>query len=111
MSIDPRSLFCLTSVAVRIAQRMGLHHDGTSYGLPSFEVEMRRRLGWQIVLLDNRITEVSGAGNSIVTHTWTTNFPSNVNDNDQFATLADRKLFSIGISLTLRLYRRRRFTR
>jgi hypothetical protein len=32
-------------------------------------------------------------------------------DNDQFATLADRKLFSIGISLTLRLYRRRRFTR
>jgi hypothetical protein len=98
MSIDPRSLFCLTSVAVRIAQRMGLHHDGTSYGLPSFEVEMRRRLGWQIVLLDNRITEVSGAGNSIVTHTWTTNFPSNVNDNDQFANMRDLPVENTGLT-------------
>jgi hypothetical protein len=89
MSIDPRSLFCLTGVAVRIAQRMGLHHDGTSYGLPPFEVEMRRRLWWQIVLLDNRIAEVSGAGNSILTHTWTTNFPSNINDNDLFAGMRD----------------------
>lgn len=83
-AIDPRSLFCLSGIAVRIAQRMGLNFDGTSYGLLPFEVEMRRRLWWQIVLLDFRISELSGAGNSILTHVWTTKLPLNVNDSDLF---------------------------
>jgi Fungal specific transcription factor domain len=82
--MDPRSLFCLTGIAVRIAQRMGLAFDGTSYGLPPFEVEMRRRLWWQVLLLDVRVSELSGAGSSILNHTWTTKLPSNVNDSDLF---------------------------
>ncbi|KAE8441227.1 hypothetical protein EG329_005591 [Mollisiaceae sp. DMI_Dod_QoI] len=87
--IDPRSLFCLTGIAVRIAQRMGLNFDGTSYGLLPFEVEMRRRLWWQIVLLDFRVSELSGAGCSILTHVWTTKFPLNVNDSDLFPDMRD----------------------
>ncbi|KUJ13101.1 uncharacterized protein LY89DRAFT_673198 [Mollisia scopiformis] len=87
--IDPRSLFCLSGIAVRIAQRMGLNFDGTSYGLLPFEVEMRRRLWWQIVLLDFRISELSGAGNSILTHVWTTKLPLNVNDSDLFPDMRD----------------------
>jgi hypothetical protein len=98
MSIDPRSLLCLTGVAVRIAQRMGLHYDGTTYGLPPFEVEMRRRLWWQVVLLDNRAAEVSGAGISILTHSWTTNLPSNVNDSDLFADMRDLPVESTGLT-------------
>jgi hypothetical protein len=82
--MDPRKLFCLTGIAVRIAQRMGLTFDGTSYGLPPFQVEMRRRLWWQILLLDTRVSELSGAGSSVVNHTWTTKLPSNVNDSDLF---------------------------
>jgi hypothetical protein len=59
---------------------------------------MRRRLWWQIVLLDNRIAEVSGAGNSILTHAWTTNFPSNINDNDLFAGMRDLPAESTGLT-------------
>ena len=82
--MDPRTLFCLTGIAIRIAQRMGLTFDGTSFGLPPFQVEMRRRLWWQLQLLDTRVSELSGAGSSIVNHTWTTKLPSNVNDSDLF---------------------------
>ena len=89
MTIDPRSLFCLTGVAVRIAQRMGLSTDGTSYAIPPFELEMRRRLWWQIVLIDTRVSELSGAGTSTLTYTWTTKLPSNVNDSDLFPDMHD----------------------
>jgi hypothetical protein len=82
--MDPRSLFCLTGIAVRISQRMGLSFDGTSYGLSPFEVEMRRRLWWQVLLLDVRVAELSGAGSALLNHTWKTKLPSNVNDSDLF---------------------------
>lgn len=82
--MDPRSLYCLSGIAVRMAQRMGLTFDGTSYGLRPFQVEMRRRLWWQVLLLDLRVSELSGAGSSIRHHTWTTKLPSNVNDSDLF---------------------------
>ncbi|KAG0646739.1 Aurofusarin cluster transcription factor aurR2 [Hyphodiscus hymeniophilus] len=89
MTIDPRTLFCLTGVAVRIAQRMGLSSDGSQYELPPFETEMRRRLWWQIVLIDTRVSELSGAGTSVLTYTWTTRLPSNVNDSDLFPDMRD----------------------
>ncbi|CZT08710.1 uncharacterized protein RAG0_13724 [Rhynchosporium agropyri] len=82
--IDPRSLFCLTGIAVRIGQRMGLCYDGSSHGLKPFETEMRRRLWWQIVILDIRVAEVSGAGCSSLTYMWTTKLPSNVNDSSLY---------------------------
>jgi hypothetical protein len=43
-SYDPHTYWILTGVAVRIAQRMGLHRDGEKLGLPPFDVQMRRRL-------------------------------------------------------------------
>lgn len=84
MTMDPRSLCCLIGIAVRIGQRVGLSTDGTSYGLPPFEVEMRRRLWWQIVMIDTRIAEMSGAGPSVLTYSWSTKLPSNINDSDLF---------------------------
>ncbi|KAL8752908.1 MAG: hypothetical protein Q9184_005586 [Pyrenodesmia sp. 2 TL-2023] len=81
-SIDPRSLWIHCGTAVRLGQRIGLHRDGSSLGLPPFEVEMRRRLWWQIVVLDSRVAELSGAGTSIVTALFDTRLPSNVNDSN-----------------------------
>ncbi|KAL8685373.1 MAG: hypothetical protein Q9218_007801 [Villophora microphyllina] len=43
---------------------------------------MRRRLWWQIVLLDSRIAELSGAGTSILSTPFDTHLPSNVNDSN-----------------------------
>lgn len=69
---------------MRIAQRMGLASDGTNYGLLPFEAEIRRRLWWQIVLIDTRASEISGAGLSLVSYPWNTKLPSNLNDSDLF---------------------------
>lgn len=43
---------------------------------------MRRRLWWQIVVLDSRIAELSGAGTSILTAMFDAGLPSNVNDSN-----------------------------
>ncbi|RDL29801.1 Uncharacterized protein BP5553_10666 [Venustampulla echinocandica] len=89
VSVDARSLCCLTGIVVRIARRMGLSSDGTSYGLAPFETEMRRRLWWQIIILDCRTSEVSGSGPSIVHRGWTTNLPTNINDSDLYPGMRD----------------------
>ncbi|KAL8723268.1 MAG: hypothetical protein Q9225_000390 [Loekoesia sp. 1 TL-2023] len=81
-SIDPRSLWVHCGTAFRLGQRIGLHQDGISLGLPPFEIEMRRRLWWQLVVLDTRVAELSGAGTSILTALFDTRLPSNVNDSN-----------------------------
>jgi hypothetical protein len=77
---------------------MGINIDGTNYGLPPFEIEMRRRLWWQIVLLDNRVAEVSGAGSTILTHVWSTKLPLNINDSDLFPDMRDPPVEHSGIT-------------
>ncbi|KAK2756714.1 hypothetical protein FQN54_005160 [Arachnomyces sp. PD_36] len=79
---DPRSLWPLTGIAVRIGQRLGLHRDGEAMNISLFETEMRRRLWWQIIVLDTRTAELSGCGASVLAHLWDTKIPLNVNDTD-----------------------------
>ncbi|KAI4169341.1 MAG: hypothetical protein LQ348_007287 [Seirophora lacunosa] len=43
---------------------------------------IKRRLWWQIVVLDTRVAELSGAGTSILTALFDTHLPSNVNDSN-----------------------------
>lgn len=61
---------------------MGLHRDGLMLGLSPFETEMRRRVWWQIVLLDGIYALMSGLGQSMIPRSWDTKEPSNMNDND-----------------------------
>lgn len=61
---------------------MGIHRDGALLGLSIFEAEMRRRLCWQIVLLDSRCAQLSGTGISVTAHLWDTKLPANINDSD-----------------------------
>ena len=78
--MDPRSLSCMTGVAARIAKRNGLHRNVR--GLPIFENEMRKRVWWQINLLENRTAEMSGAGSSMLDYAWNAKMPLNVNDSE-----------------------------
>ncbi|GMF70128.1 unnamed protein product [Aspergillus oryzae] len=81
--IDPRSLFCLIGIAVRIATRLGLHRDGIRFGLSPFETEQRKRLWWQIVAFDKRIAEVTGSAITALSSSPTDcRLPLNVNDAD-----------------------------
>lgn len=79
-SYDARAFWALTGLSIRIGQRIGLHRDGAALGLPVFEVEMRRRLWWQMILLDGRAGEVSGSGMAHLV--WDVQRPLNLNDSD-----------------------------
>lgn len=82
--IDPHTYWIMTGVAVRLAQRLGLHRDGDILGLPPFDVEMRRRLFWQLLPLDGWSGQVSGTGISIAPNSWDTRRPLNVNDDQLY---------------------------
>ncbi|KAB8236675.1 putative C6 transcription factor [Aspergillus alliaceus] len=87
---DPHTFWIWTGVAVRIAQRMGLHRDGESLGLPPFDVQMRRRLFWQLLPLDGYAGQVSGTGISITPGDWDTKQPLNVNDDQIYPGMRQR---------------------
>ncbi|EXK24169.1 hypothetical protein FOMG_19090 [Fusarium oxysporum f. sp. melonis 26406] len=76
------TVWALTGLAVRISQATGLHRDGVHFGLVPFEVEMRRRLWWQVCLLDARASEDHGCDATIVEAHFDTQMPLNVNDAD-----------------------------
>jgi hypothetical protein len=70
----------MIGTAIGIALKIGLHRDGAALGLPPFQVEMRRRLWWQIYILDIRIAEDRGADPRILDSWFNTRLPSDVND-------------------------------
>ncbi|KAF3133316.1 hypothetical protein TWF594_009263 [Orbilia oligospora] len=82
---DYPSLWVITGTAVRIAQRMGVHRDGTKLNLPPFETELRRRLWREILILDFRTAELSGAGlytMAMDENAWDSKWPASINETD-----------------------------
>ncbi|KAI1415809.1 hypothetical protein F5Y13DRAFT_206739 [Hypoxylon sp. FL1857] len=79
---DPRSLFCLTGIGVRLAQRIGLHRDGAQFNLSPFEVEERRRLWWTLAGFDRRIGELCGSIITAISNGGNCKLPLNINDAD-----------------------------
>jgi hypothetical protein len=79
---DTRFVWSLTGLAIRIAQSLGLHRDGTKFGLSPFDTEMRRRLWWQICVLDVRAAEDHGSDPSIMDQSFDTELPLSINDID-----------------------------
>lgn len=63
---EARKIWTLTGLVVRIAQTLGIHRDGSHFNLPPFEIEMRRRLWWQVCILDARSSEDHGCDPTIV---------------------------------------------
>ncbi|KAF6833703.1 fungal specific transcription factor domain-containing protein [Colletotrichum musicola] len=79
---DRHASWILTGTLVRIAQRMGLHRDGELLGLQPFETEMRRRIWWQIIMLETKYAILAGFCDTLLPPNWDTKLPSNVNDAD-----------------------------
>lgn len=88
--VDLDTFWILTGIAVRLAQRIGLHRDGESLGLPPFEVQMRRRIFWQLLPLDGYAGQVCGTGISIAPDSWDTKRPLNVNDDQIYPGMTER---------------------
>lgn len=66
---------------------MGLQRDPR--GVLPFEAEIRRRLWWHIVLIDDQMAELSGSGTSILLHRWSTRLPLNINDGELYADMRE----------------------
>ncbi|KAI8622861.1 hypothetical protein F5Y19DRAFT_468955 [Xylariaceae sp. FL1651] len=84
---DRHAAWILNGVTVRVAQKMGLHRDGELLGLPPFQTEMRRRIWWQIILIDAVYALMSGLGQSLLPRSWDTKPPQNINDADLYPTM------------------------
>lgn len=94
MSIQGRcnihGAWVLNGICVRIAQKMGLHRDGELLGLPPFETEMRRRIWWQIFMLDSKFSMISGLSQSLLPRPSDCKLPKNLNDADLHTTATER---------------------
>ncbi|KAK3370618.1 putative C6 transcription factor [Podospora didyma] len=55
-----RSGWILNGLLIRAAQSIGLHRDGEQFNLAPLDIEIRRRLWWQIMGSDGRVAEDHG---------------------------------------------------
>ncbi|TVY15781.1 Aurofusarin cluster transcription factor aurR2 [Lachnellula arida] len=78
----PQSLSAMLGVAIRIAQRMGIHSESALAKCTVFEAELRRRLWWSLMLFDSRISEMADHKTATLNPTWDCRIPLNVNDSD-----------------------------
>lgn len=80
---NSRTAWSLSALVFHIARVMGLHRDGTVFGLNPFQTETRRRLWYHICLLDNRSSEHNGCEPIMPGgFAFDTKFPLHINDND-----------------------------
>ncbi|KAJ9301440.1 transcriptional regulator family: Fungal Specific TF [Paecilomyces variotii] len=79
---DAEFVWTMTAAIYRMAQGLGLHRDGSAFGLNPFETEIRRRLWWHIYLLDWQTAEYHAIGSQIKEGSYDTKLPLNINDSD-----------------------------
>ncbi|KAL8715855.1 MAG: hypothetical protein Q9220_000522 [cf. Caloplaca sp. 1 TL-2023] len=77
-----RSHSALVGTALRIAECMGLHRDGTEYGFGPVETHVRRMIWYQICFLDIRTCEAQGPRPHIRADEFDTQLPLNVDDEE-----------------------------
>ncbi|PWY63062.1 C6 transcription factor [Aspergillus eucalypticola CBS 122712] len=79
---DAAFAWVMTAAVHRIAQGLGLHRDGTYLGLNPFGAEVRRRIWWELYLLDCQSSAFRAVGTQIKEGTYETKLPRNIHDSD-----------------------------
>ncbi|KAF2148887.1 hypothetical protein K461DRAFT_232285 [Myriangium duriaei CBS 260.36] len=77
-----RAHSALTGTAIRLAECMGLHRDGTLYGFSPVETHVRRLVWYHLCFLDIRTCEATGPRLQIHKEDYDTKLPLNVNEAD-----------------------------
>ncbi|RYP13680.1 hypothetical protein DL765_006762 [Monosporascus sp. GIB2] len=96
----------LLGALVRVGVRLQLHHDGSHFSdMLEFEKERRRRLWWQICLMDARATGPRSSDFSVSESMFDTKMPANVNDADISANLSTVTAVSGRTDMTFSLIR------
>ena len=83
---EPRAVWSLTGLVIRVGEGMGMRLDGALLGLSPFETEIRRRIWWQLRMHDFRAKELSGQSKlrEFDLDETTPKKPANVNDTDLY---------------------------
>ena len=84
---------CLGYLFASIRKTMGLHRDGTIFGLKPFEPELRRRLWWHICILDSRSSEYHGYEPIVNGASFDTQLPLQINDSDLLPVMTDPPVY------------------
>ena len=79
---QPAAIYLLMGIAGRVAERMGLHHDGSMFGLSALRSEERRRIWWQLQFMELAIARLVGTMSLTIFANWDTKIPSNLEDSD-----------------------------
>ncbi|KAL2035388.1 hypothetical protein VTO58DRAFT_101305 [Aureobasidium pullulans] len=82
---EPNVLWQLTGLAIRAAQQMGYHREQAlkSPSVSIFQAELRRRLWWELVLLESFSAKQCGVRSIVSSRSfWDTKRPLNINDTD-----------------------------
>lgn len=77
-----RAHSALVGTAIRLAECMGLHRDGTLYNMTPVETQVRRMIWHQLCFLDLRSCEATGPRPQIRPDDYDTKYPWNVDDGD-----------------------------
>lgn len=83
--VDPRTIAAFTATADRIAKRLGLHCE-PSAALDPVQAELRRRVWWELQILEARSCEKCGLGASVLFNDCAVALPSVVSDLSQRVT-------------------------
>lgn len=97
---EPRAIWSLTGVAVRIAQGIGLERDGEHLGLPPFETEIRRRVWWALKSHDFRTGELCGIAkfHDLQNVAESTKWPTSINDDQLYLGMPSISTISTGLT-------------
>lgn len=78
---ETKSAWLLAGVLVRVAVSIKLHRDGSHFANNNaFEIEMRRRLWWQICFIDSRSDDTQVSVYKLSEEMFDTKIPSNIDD-------------------------------
>lgn len=77
-----KAAWALLSLPIRLAQGLNLHRESSNTYLSPYEAELRRRLWWQLIVLDIRASEDRGTKTIVGLDSWDTRLPLNINDAD-----------------------------
>ena len=77
-----RFTWTMSSLAIRIANALGLHREESFISLSPFQREMRRRLWWQIFILDEQGAQDRASDPIITQDSYTTRKPLHLDDED-----------------------------
>ncbi|SLM40424.1 Transcription factor domain, fungi [Lasallia pustulata] len=80
---ETRSAWFLAGVLIRVTVSMKLHRDGSHFAsITPFDIEMRRRLWWQICFVDSRSEDMQLSLYKLSEGMFDTDIPANTDDAD-----------------------------